>query len=124
MWIEGRLSKKNEVILPLASGFTSRQRRENLKIQELLKSKLKKSEKVIIASQSNIHCNATTKYHLNHSMKVNLQSERETRWQERKLTSIKQNLIKFDTLKQSRLSYINITKRVFYINHLNPQKVF
>ena len=71
MWIEGRLSKKNEVSPPLKSGFTSRQRREKLKIQGLPKSKLRNSEKVITTSQSNLHCNTTTKHHLNHSMKIN-----------------------------------------------------
>jgi prefoldin subunit 5 len=97
VWIEGRISKKNKVILPLASGFTSRQRREKLKIQDILKSNIKKYEKVITTSQSNIHSNTDTKYHLNHSMTVKIQSEREIIWQERKLTSIKQNFIKFDT---------------------------
>jgi hypothetical protein len=112
------------VILPLASGFTSRQRRENLKIQDLLKSKIKDSKKVITTSQSNMHCNKTTKYHLNHSVTVKIQSDREIRRQERKMTSIKQNFIKSDTSNQSRICYIKITKKFFYINHSNLQNVF
>jgi hypothetical protein len=69
-----------------------------LQIQELLKSKQKNSEKVITVSQSNIHCNTTTKHHLNPSMTVKFQSERD-KMEKRKLTSIKQDFIKSDTSK-------------------------
>jgi hypothetical protein len=56
------------------------------------------SEKAITISQSNIHCHTTTKYHLNPSMIVKFQSERD-KMEKRKLTSIKQDFIKSDTSK-------------------------
>jgi hypothetical protein len=57
-----------------------------------------KSKKAITVSQSNIHCHTTTKYHLNPSMTVQFQSERDN-MEKRELTSIKQDFINFDTSK-------------------------
>ena len=84
--------------LPLASGFSSRVRREKIQMQELLKYKKKSYDKAITISQSSIHCNTTTRYNLNPSMTIKFQSERD-KMEKIKLYSIKQDFIRFDTSK-------------------------